>query len=398
MTGPATHDVARRRRWPWLVDISALLLEIPTIVDLANPGDHHHGGGHPASLMTWIIAQALILPLLARRRFPVAVFGGLLVIALGQCIWSELSVADFALLVALYTIAAHRDRRQAIIAAGLLEVGAIFASFYSNPVGDDTLAAIVFLTGLVAAAYFIGVTQRTRREFMASLVDRAERLERERDQQAELAATAERTRIAREMHDIVAHSLSVVITLADGAVAATEADPAAATTAMRQVGETGRQALAEMRRLLGVLRDPRPAELAPQPDLQRLDALIEDVRRAGLAVDFVVTGSPRDLPSTAQATVYRIVQESLTNVLKHAVRPSLARVTLAWSPDELTVEIFDDGAPVRATVPSMAPTGGQGLQGIGERVALYDGSLVTGPNSPRGWIVRARLSLETESM
>ena len=390
MTSQATTVTAFWRRWPWLVDVAPLALEIPVVLGLLGTG-RHHGGDHVADPLDWIFAQALILPLVLRRRFPIEVFGLLVGVAAIQALTTGPSAADFALLIALYTVAAHRERRDAFVAAGVVEVGVFVAAIRFQPVGEDILASIVFLTGLVAAALFTGISLRARRDYLASLEDRAERLERERDQQAELAATAERTRIAREMHDVVAHSLSVVITLADGAVAAAATDPNGASAAMQQVGETGRQALAEMRRLLGVLRDERPAELAPQPDLDRLNSLLDDVRGTGLPVEFAVTGTPTTLPSTAQATVYRIVQESLTNVLKHAIDPTHACVALLWQPGELTVEVTDDGT---GTVATSVPTGGHGLQGIGERVALYDGDLVSGPVPPHGWRVRACLHLD----
>lgn len=391
MTRPATTATAPWRRWPWLVDLAPLLLEVPAVADLLGTGRHGHE--HVAGPLAWVLAQALILPLVLRRRYPVPVFALLIAVAAVQAVSTGPSAADFALLVALYTVAAHCDRRTAFAAAAVVEVGVLVAAFRFEPVGDDILGSIIFLTGLAAAALFTGTGLRARRDYLASLEDRAERLERERDQQAELAARAERTRIAREMHDIVAHSLSVVITLADGAVAASRIDPGGASAAMKQVGETGRQALAEMRRLLGVLRDERPAERAPQPDLGRLDALLDDVRNAGLPVDLSVTGVPAALPTTAQTTVYRIVQESLTNVLKHADAPTRACVRLDWQPEGLTVEVTDDGAPAAR----VDRTDGHGLLGIGERVALFDGELHSGPAEPRGWRVRARLPIGREA-
>jgi signal transduction histidine kinase len=255
----------------------------------------------------------------------------------------------------------------------------------------------VFLSGLVVAAFFIGTTVQTRRAYLAALVDRAARAERERDQQARLAATAERARLAREMHDVVAHSLTVVVTLAEAAAVATESDPPAARAAMGQVASTGREALTEMRRLLGVLRtEPGSdldggAALAPVPGLDRLDVLIGSVRSAGLPVRLTVSGRSRPLPPTLDATAYRVVQEALTNVLKHAVAPTGVDVVVRWTPGEVSLAVTDDGRAVAATG---AP--GHGLPGMRERLALFDGEVTAGPTTAGGWAVRARLPLPRE--
>jgi signal transduction histidine kinase len=360
-----------------------LLLEMPTAASLVR------GHGHPTWWL-WVLDQALVLPLLLRRRFPVPVFFFIAAVALAQWTTGVPLVADVALLVALYTVTVQGSRRQTFLAAAVLELGVILASVRFAPTGHGVLGSLVFLTGMVAAALFIGTTVRTRREYLVSLEDRALRLERERDQQAELAATAERTRIAREMHDIVAHSLSVMIALADGAVATRVTDPGGSEGAMRQVAATGRQALAEMRRLLGVLREPRPPALAPQPTLDGLETLLDDVRAAGLPVRLMETGVRAPLPPTAEATAYRIVQESLTNVLKHAIDPTEVTVLLRWSPGgELVVSVTDDGR-VQARVGAVNGSG-HGLQGMRERAALFGGELVAGPCGAGGWRVQATL-------
>jgi signal transduction histidine kinase len=371
----------------WIVDLSVTtMIEALVVLSMGHDGERRW--------WVWLLAQLLVLPLLVRRRQPVAVFGLLSAVALVQWALGVRFVADVALLVALYTVASTCERAEAITAAAVVEVGVVLASVRFAPAGDGVLGSIVFLTGLATAALFLGTTLQARRAYLASLEDRAHRLERERDQQTQLAATAERTRIAREMHDVVAHSLSVVITLADAAVAARASEPVEADRAMHQVASTGRQALAEMRRILGVLRDGAPAELSPQPTLARLDALLEDVRGAGVPVELTVSGVPQALPVTAEASVYRIVQESLTNVLKHARRPSQVDVSLAWSDDQLVVEVSDDGRAASAR--AVAASGGHGLQGMRERVALFGGELDAGPQSPHGWVVRARLQTGSE--
>jgi signal transduction histidine kinase len=332
-----------------------------------------------------------VVPLVWRRRAPVAVFGAVAAVALVQWALDLRLTADIALLVALYTVAAQRPRPWAAAAAGLLEVGVVLAAVRFSP-ARDVLTSLVFLTGLAAAAFFIGTTVRNRRAYLGALVERAAALERERDQQARLAATAERSRIAREMHDVVAHSLTVVVTLAEAAAVTAEADPAAAREAMGQVARTGRTALDEMRRLLGVLRaDPGDAGgiRAPVPGLHRLDELVDDARAAGLPVRLTISGAARPLPSTVDATAYRVVQESLTNALRHAVDPTGVRVVLRWREDALLVEVSDDG---RAGAPR--GTGGHGLAGMRERLALFGGSLTSGPGPAGGWTVSALLPAE----
>jgi signal transduction histidine kinase len=316
------------------------------------------------------------------------------VLAAVQWLSGERLPADAALLLALFTIAAQEPRRRAFVAAGVLELGVVLASIRFAPTGDGVVGSLVFLTGLVAAAYLFGTSLRTRREYLASVEDRALRLEVERDQQARLGAIAERTRIAREMHDIVAHNLSVMITLAEGAVATHVSEPAAAADAMAQVASTGRQALGEMRQLLGVLRDDDDNNvLDPQPGLDQLEDLLEQVRRTGLAVRKDVRGTPRALTMTEQLTIYRAVQEALTNTMKHARGATAATVLLDWQPQSLSVTVTDDGA-ARAD-PGASATDGLGLSGMRERLAVHGGTLRAGPRSRTGWLVQATLPFGT---
>ncbi len=375
-----------RGGWPSLADvIIVLVLEAVILLSYLSVD---------LTTVDLLLPQPTILIILWRRRFPIRVFAIIATLELlGMVVFHETS-AYAALLVALYTVASHRDRRYAYMAAGVFEVTILLtAAFYTDPEASF-LTTVGVLSSFMLASLFLGTTLRAQRQYLAGLRDRAERLERERDQHALLATTAERTRIAREMHDIVAHSLSVVIRLADGAVAASRTDPAIANEAMTQVATTGRQALAEMRTLLGVLRDDLPAQgrgdRSPQPDLQRIDLLLDEVRATGLAVTLSTSGTPLALPAIAETTIYRIIQEGLTNVLRHAIGPSRVDVELDWSADGLDVTIRDDGRVGRTTTDGA----GQGLRGIRERVALYDGELVAGRVQPRGWQVQARLRFE----
>jgi signal transduction histidine kinase len=225
------------------------------------------------------------------------------------------------------------------------------------------------------------------------LSERARLLEIEREQEARLAATDERARIAREMHDVVAHSLSVTISQADGGRYAARTDPGAAITALETISATGRQALADMRVLLGVLRQDDAHELAPQPDTDAIPGLVQQVSTGGLEVRFDVTGRPRALPPGPSLASYRIVQESLTNVLKHGGPQAHAAVWLNWRDDGLEIRVEDDGRGAGA-LPldrGAANGAGQGLLGMRERAALHGGQLHAGPREGGGWRVHALL-------
>ena len=358
--------------------VAVFLLCVPEVIT----DDHHR-------LAVLVFAAALSLPLIWRRRYPSQVFALLSAIAFVQWIVHVNVNADVALLIALYTVAANASRLKAAAAAAVLELGAILAA-----VSDGGFREFIGLSALSVAAGVLGTSVRHRRALLASLEDRASRLELERDQQGLIAAAAERARIAREMHDIVAHNLTVMIALADGAVFAAERTPERATSAMETVSVTGRQALAEMRRLLGVLRDDdHSSTLVPQPGVPQIDQLVEQVRAAGLPVTLEVAGDGRALPAGAQLTVFRLVQESLTNCLKHAGASAVARVRLRYGADGVDVEVTDNG-PGSARP---AESGGRGLDGMRERAAVYAGTVEAGPRAGGGWAVRARLSLEPRS-
>jgi signal transduction histidine kinase len=334
----------------------------------------------------------LCAPLVLRRRYPVPVFAFQCLVAFGQWLHGSVQVADAALLVGLYTVAAHCPRRWALAAAGALEIGVGLAvlRWWENARGIPTL---VLLSGMVTAAFVLGVNLRTRRAYLASLEDRARRAEHERDQQSRIAAAGERARIAREMHDIVAHNLSVMIALADGAAFAARTGSPQAESAARQVSETGRQALAEMHRLLGVLREDTGTDVsrAPQPGIEQLDDLVAQVRAAGLATSLTVSGQPFPLPTTAQLAIYRVVQEALTNVLKHADTPTGVRVLLSYDDPTVRLQIVDDGRSPGTAV--REPSAGHGLAGMRERAAMFGGEVSAGPAPGGGWQVAVRLVL-----
>ncbi len=356
-----------------------------TVPQLVYHASHPHGrfGAY------LLFSALLVIPVSWRRRLPLCTFAGVAVVALVQWIAGVQVSADLTLLVYLYTVASRYPMRVAVLAAGVLEIGALISAV-RWPHEYSWVEMFVLLSGLVMASLMLGTNVRHRRNALSALTQRAEQLERERDQRAVIAAAAERTRIAREMHDVVAHSLSVMVTLSEGATRKQATEPQRANAAMRQVSATGRQALDEMRRLLGVLRteDTRHSR-APQPGIAQLDGLLDQVRTTGLAATLTVTGTPGTMPPGAELTVYRIVQEALTNTLKHAAYPTRVGVVLTHRPDSVTVDVHDNGA--WRPVPPQAKAAGHGLTGMRERAAVYGGTVSAGADPAGGWRVHAQL-------
>src|SRR4051812_23702913 len=372
------------REHPFGVDAAATaLLALVVVVAPAS-------GYSPNPEISLLLGLVLLVPLAWRPRRPgraaaVVVAGCLAELVL---LPGEFLPANVAAPVMVYALAAYAPRwaGRAGLVAGL--VGAVLAAgaFFSG--GEP--GRFVFSAGsvgvLVVAAWALGDLRRSRVQQVAGLQERARLLELERAQEVRLAATAERARIAREMHDVVAHSLSVVIAQADGGRYAGQADPAAATSALDQISATGRQALTDMRALLGVLREDGGQEYAPQPDVAAIGQLVTDVRASGLDVDLIVEGTPMPMPAGPQLSAYRIVQESLTNVLKHAGPAGRAWVRLHWRPDGLEIAVLDDGRGAAAAVAEepdgdgTVPVGaGHGLIGMRERAEAHGGRVTAAP-------------------
>ena len=340
-----------------------------------------------------VLLLLITVPLAWRRRAPTAVFA--LVLA---SIGLQIGLIDearsdqppfehwIALLVIFYSLGAHAERRRAIVAGALggaaVFVGDLVDLLLGEAGVEDTLPAWFML----AAAYGLGFALRGQRSQSTLLAQRAERLEREREQKARLAVAEERVRIGRELHDIVAHAISVIVVQAQAGQRVLEGEQASAREALGSIETTGRQALVEMRRLLGVLRkEDRELALAPRPSLAYLDVLADGVREAGLPVEIHVEGEAKQLPPGVDLSAYRIVQEALTNAIKHA-GPASAQVVVRYRPGEVEIEISDDG---RGAVDGSV--GGHGLVGMRERAALVGGSFESGTNGGRGYTVRARL-------
>jgi signal transduction histidine kinase len=348
----------------------------------------------PGTLRGWpdaVLTTALILPLLWRRRWPTLVFGLVAAIAFTQwLIGGQPLGGDLALLVAFYTVAAYESLRRTVLCAGVLELGIVLAAVRWSS-GRSLLWMIVLLSGMAVAAGVLGLNVRTRRAYLDSLRDRTERLERDRDQQSVIAAAAERARIATEMHDVVAHHLAVMTALADGARFALATHPDQAATAMDAVSATGRAALSDMHALLGVLADrsgDEPAGTSPQPDLLALAALAAQVSDAGLPVTFAIAGVEGfPVAQGLQLVAYRVVQEALTNALKHGGPGAQAQVDVRVTRRTLNVEVVDQGGTPSIRPYGQQPAQGRGLMGMRERVAAYDGTLEIGPRPQGGWRV-----------
>jgi signal transduction histidine kinase len=339
-----------------------------------------------------LFSVALLACVPLRRRAPVATFVAVSVICLAQIAFLDHLVAgDVVALIAVYTAVAYGPGTLVGVAAtACTVVGAAIGSLrWDQPDEGVSLvetAATTVVSSLLAAT--LGAWRRARRAQLDALQERNRALALERDQQAAVGAALERARIARELHDVVAHSLSVIVVQADGAAAGAEQRPGDAAATLRTIGDTGREALGQMRRLLGVLRTESPpgAALAPQPGSAQLEALVEQVVRAGLPAALTVEGNPRPIAAGVDVTVYRLAQEALTNVLKHAGPVGHVDVVLRYRDDAVELLVRDDGGGAPAAA---GDGGGHGLVGMRERVDLHHGTLAAGPRAEGGFEVHA---------
>ncbi|SDY58422.1 sensor histidine kinase [Herbiconiux ginsengi] len=432
-------------RHPWLLDgviagayalpsaVVALLVFVASLFG-ATPFDFQDSGWRSTPLFGIALlytAAAVTVALLFRRYVPV-ITAAICAASLLVTGATSQQLDTVPMMFALYALSVYRSTRSAWIWTAVAVVTGIVSTALYDPFD---LAAIIGYGVLSAMAMVIatlvGITFGNRRRYIQALLDRAQQLARERDQQARLSAAAERARIAREMHDIVAHSLTVIVALSDGAEASVERSPATAREAMRQSAATARRALTDMRLSLGVLTEPdaeesegagaggggggsgvaagtgatvslagsgagasasaasAPAPLMPQPSLDDLPEMIASYRAAGLPVRVTATGTPPRDP-LVQLTVFRVVQEALTNALRYAVQATAVDVVLHYGPGGITVEVSDDGIDPGRGAASVGSS--RGLIGMRERVTVYGGSVSAGPAGTRGWRVRAALA------
>jgi signal transduction histidine kinase len=375
------------RRTAW--DVGPVLLlaglgtaELLTVPDLREPAWAEVG-----------MAMAFAIPLLWRRVRPLAVL--VVLLTLVRVFTEVTGVADAAgspfacMLVATYAAGAHSRRRRARLAIGFIALWlSTFAIDAREPVND-----VIFIGGILYAVLGAALVVRSRQELAGALAVRTVELEHEREAAAGLAVAEERQRIARELHDVVAHSLSVIVLQAGAERRDLAAERPSSAATLGTIEQTARSALGEMRRLLGVLRDPEEGpSLAPPPGLARLPELAAQVGDAGLRVSLRVTGEPQPLPTGFDLSCYRIVQESLTNALRHGGATS-ATVAVQHRNGEVRLEILDDGT----ATPAHDHAPGHGLVGMRERAALFGGELSAGPAERGGWQVRARLPVPADA-
>lgn len=388
LTAPMSAEKPRRRRrWcpsPRITDVMvAALYAAPALAATAIV----HGTTGPEPILLLLAAVVSGAALLFRRRTPMlslTATAGIMLITFS----APESFAAVAAAMALYAVAVYRSARHALFAllgtSGILLLAAAIlpGSMVDPGQAGQAIAVLVIAT-------LIGLNVRSRRGYVAALVDRADRLTREREHLASIVAAAERNAIAREMHDIVSHGLAVMISLAHGSAEIAPTDPARAVKAMRQVAETGRTAVADMRRMLGVLTERNtvdsPGAAAPAPRVEDIRALVALFRSTGLPVVLQSTGVPPADPG-AQLAIYRVIQEGLTNALKYARAATAVTVVLQFSPQAIIASVTDDGQHDGLSTDHP----GRGIVGLRERVALYGGTIQAGPLATGGWSVTAQ--------
>jgi signal transduction histidine kinase len=359
--------------------------------------------GRPAGMVAlgYVMAVAVVL----RRRWPLVTMGIVAGAALLQVLLfpPQLDPApyDIAVVVAMYSVVKYGRRlRDGILAGAVVAVGIAIEALRHPDL--PVMSLVLFYIGVCGGTWLMGYSMRNRRIYVVTLEERAATLEREREHLARLAVADERAAIARELHDVVAHSLAVMIVQADGGSYAIDTDPAQARQALKTVADTGREALTDMQRLVGLLRgashEPDGDESRAPVTLDRIDLLVERARAAGVTVELAVSGSSQHVPPTVGLAVFRIVQEAMTNVLRHAGLGARVQVRIHHADDAVSVSVVDDGGGARTseqrTVRSVQTPGGHGLVGMRERVTVHGGDFSAGP-AGSGWSVEATLPLGT---
>jgi signal transduction histidine kinase len=375
-----------RRTNPWIID--AL---IATVFLIAAPvamygRDTNTVAFRDVDVWCWIFTVGMVLPFYFRRRYPFVVFCVGTVGVMGLVAFDyPTGVTPTLLLVGLYTVAAYSPNRERYAAAVIIFIALIATAIIGPPDLDGAGSVVNF--AFFTAAYFFGTTVRNRRLYMEQLEERAAALERERDEEAHRAVAEERLHIAQELHDIVAHSMGVIAVQAGVGAYIIDVDKNEAKKSLEAISTTSRSALAEIRRMLGVLREDEDAEYAPAPGLGDLERLVQEICNAGVDTHVTYEGQRIELPAGVDFTAYRIIQESLTKVLKLAGPAVHVDVTIAYEPASLRVEVVDDGRGVNGH----SSNGGHGLMGMRERVGVYGGKFQAGPATGGGFRVAVTL-------
>jgi len=383
-------QLTRAARWfrdvnPWALD--ALIGTAFTVFGLIGLfGESGPKAAYvPADALGVVLSLGCSLPYFFRRYAPVPV---LLTNVVALCTLAIIgypsNVQSQMLLIGIYTVGSHADGRGRLLSMLAVAVG--LASVAIAGIPDASTSGLLLSGAVYAGAYLFGSSVRNRRLYLGEVEARTAELERERDEQARRAVADERLRIAQELHDVVAHSMGVIAVQAGVGAHVIDRDPIEAKRSLEAIADTSRSTLTEIRRILGVLRGDGAAAYQPAPGLADLDRLVREFEVAGLPVTVTVEGSPHPLPPVVDLTAYRIVQEALTNTLKHA-GPARATVLVEHGPGEVRLRITDDGRGVNGT----SPDGGHGLLGMRERVGVHGGSLVAGPKVGGGFDVVAIL-------
>lgn len=385
----AGHAYAGPVTWPRvartaLAVVTAVLLMTALVQVWAAP-PAYGVGGRPLNTLG---VAAFTIPLLVARPWPLPVLVVVVVAAgVNGALGSDLGQPWFAVLVAVYALGAHATPGASGLGMGVV-AGGILAYDIPRLRDGAPLDEVVPAWFVVAGVWGLGRWLQHRRHEMEALTVRTEAAEHDRQEAARAAVAHERARIARELHDLVAHSLAVIVLQSEAADRVLDSDPSSARRALEAIASTGRSGLTELRRLLDRLADdPHEADVAPRPSLQQLDSLVDRVRGAGLSVDVTVEGSPRVLSPGVDLSAYRIVQEALTNSLKHAGRGASATVALSYQPETLSIRVTDSGSSATEVLNGA----GHGLVGMRERAVLYGGQIEAGPMRDGGFGVEVTL-------
>jgi signal transduction histidine kinase len=381
----------QRHRAPIADALLAAAVTAMVLVDLSSPTDAT--GVRPTDPLAVLLSLLQTLPLAFRRRAPLICF---ILTLVGVCAYYplgyEVTDGTLATFIGVYTVAAYEDRRKSLLGLGLLAFGMTWYWLTRAEPFDPTTPIWIGILGLLS--WGLGEYVKTRRAYTAQVEALAERLDRARALEARQAAWQERARLARELHDVIGHTVNVMVIQAGAGRRTLASDRELAERAFQTIESTGREALEELDRLLGILRteeDDEP-ELPPQPGLEQLRTLAGRFEDAGLPVEITVEGDQVPLPRSLDQSAYRIIQEALTNALRHA-DDTIAHVAVRYQADRLELEVANDGHGNRR--PPDHEGGGRGLIGIQERVALFGGELDAGPRAGGGFVVRCRLPLTT---
>ena len=393
---PLTQRLSRRT-WVALDCVLAVVLLAGTVTSIAIGNETGPPNGSGWDALRYGAAILACASLAFRRRWPPLVLG---LTALGDAALVALGVrgpAQIAVAFAIYTVAATSTRRLSPLVVGSVVATVLLGALVAAD--GPEWGTVIGGPAVVLLGWIAGENTRARRIYATGLAERAAERELEREERVRQAATDERLRIARELHDVVAHAMSLIAVRAGAARMVMDEQPDEARAALSIIETTSRRALREMRRLVGVLRQPDEtarAELEPAPSLALLAELVRQSAQAGVQVDVDVTGNVRVLPDGVDVSAYRIIQEALTNVVRHA-GPTNAHLRVRYGAHDVEIELIDDGGPTPPPVvlPEAREGSGHGLVGMRERVALYGGELLTGP-TPNGYRVLARLPIDDE--